>query len=96
MKRKICLAVLALSSGLMMVFAANVDKCTEKFEACKVTCGNQRAQCLRRGSDVSACDAGLEACNAGCAKDLKTCQAKSQTKPAPSPSPKAPKKPGKI
>lgn len=92
MKRKICVAVLTLSSGLMMVFAANVDKCTEKFEACKVTCGNQRAQCLSRGSDVAACDARLQACNADCAKDLKTCQAKSQTK-APTPGPtKSPKK----
>ena len=86
MKRKICLALLALSSGLMMVFAANVDKCTEKFEACKVTCGNQRAQCLARGSDPGACDARLQACNSDCGKDLKTCQAKSQTKgPTPGP-----------
>jgi hypothetical protein len=86
MKRTICLAFLALSSGLMMVFAANVDKCTEKFEACKVTCGNQRGQCLLRGSDPSTCDARLQACNSDCAKDLKTCQAKSQTK-SPTPGP---------
>jgi hypothetical protein len=86
MKRKICLAVLALSSGLMMVFAANVDKCTEKFEACKVSCGNQRAQCLARGSDPASCDARVPACNADCAKDLKTCQAKNPTKgPTPGP-----------
>lgn len=92
MKLKICLALLVLSSGLMMVLAANVDKCTEKFEACKVTCGNLKAQCLRRGSDPGACDAGLEACNADCARGLKTCQAKSQTK-SPTPGPgKSPSK----
>ena len=92
MKRKICLSFLALSSGLMMVFAANVDKCTEKSEACKLSCGNQKAQCMARGSDPAACDARLQACTADCAKDLKTCQAKSQTK-APTPGPgKSPSK----
>jgi hypothetical protein len=70
-----------------MVFAAtNVDKCTEKFEACKVTCGNLRSQCLARGSDAGACDYRLKACNMDCAKDLKACQAKSQTK-SPTPGP---------
>jgi hypothetical protein len=92
MKRKICLAVFALSSGLMMVFAGNVDKCTEKFEACKVSCGNQRAQCMARGSDPSSCDARLQACMADCDRDLKTCQSKSSTK-APTPGPgKSPSK----
>jgi hypothetical protein len=86
MKRKTCVALLALSSGLMMVFAANVDKCTEKFESCKLTCGNLRAQCMARGNVVEACDSRLRQCNADCDKDLKTCQAKSKVKsPAPTP-----------
>ncbi len=93
MKRKICMALLALSSGLMMVFAAtNVDKCTEKFESCKESCGNQQAQCKARGSTPEACNSRYKGCLADCDKDLKTCQAKSQVKPSPTP---PAKKPGK-
>ena len=88
MKRKICMALLALSGGLMIVFAAEVDKCTEKFDACKVTCTNQRAQCMARGSTVDTCDNRLKGCNADCAKDLKACQAKAGVKPTPKPAPK--------
>ena len=82
MERKTCLALLALSSGLMMVFAANVDKCTEKFESCKQACGNLQAQCKARGSTPEACNSRYKMCIADCDKDLKTCQAKS---PAPTP-----------
>ena len=81
MKRKTCIALLALSSGLIIVFAADVDKCTEKFDACKVTCGNLRAQCIARGSQVESCDSRLKQCNADCDKDLKACQAKVKTPP---------------
>lgn len=95
MKRKICVALLALSSGLMMVFAAEVDKCVEKFEECKVVCGNDKARCIARGNQVEYCNSRLNQCNAECNQAVKTCQAKSGTKPVPSPSPKAPKKPGK-
>ena len=93
MKRKICLAFFALCSGLMMVFAVEVDKCVEQFEACKVTCENQKAQCKARGGEVAYCNNRLNQCNADCNKGVKDCQAKSQTKPTTSPS--APKKPGK-
>lgn len=94
MKRKTCLVLLALSSGLMMVFAANVDKCTETFEACKVTCGNQHAQCKARGSVIEACNGRLNECNAACNKAVEACKNKSQAKsPTTSPSPSAPKKP---
>jgi hypothetical protein len=86
MKRKTCVALLALSSGLMMVFAANVDKCTEKFESCKEICGNEQARCKSRGSSPEACNSRYKMCIADCDKDLKTCQAKSQGKsPAPTP-----------
>jgi hypothetical protein len=91
MKRKTCIALLALSSGLMIVFAADVDKCTEKFDACKVTCGNQRAQCRARGSDEGSCESRFNQCNADCSKDLKTCQDKAKTNPKTTPKP-APKK----
>ena len=81
MKRKICIALLALSSGLMIVFAADVDKCTEKFDACKVTCGNLKAQCIARGSNMESCNFRLKQCEADCNKDLKACQAKVKTPP---------------
>lgn len=93
MKRKTCMALLALSSGLMIVFAADVDKCTEKFDACKVSCGNQRAQCMARGATVESCDSRLKQCEADCSKDLKACQAKAApAKPATPAKPAKPKK----
>ncbi len=88
MKRKICLAFLALSSGLMMVFAVEADKCVEKFNACTVTCGNEQAQCKARGGDTAYCNNRLNQCNAGCNKAVKDCQAKSATTASPKPSPK--------
>ena len=94
MIRKTCIALLVFSSGLMMVFAAApvVDKCVEKFEACKVTCGNQKAQCTARGNDVAYCNSRLNECNKDCNKEVKTCQEKAGIKPAaPQPTPK-PKK----
>jgi hypothetical protein len=81
MKRKICLALLALSSGLMMVFAATtVDKCTEKFDGCKVTCGNLKGQLTARGSTDDVINMRYKECMADCDKGLKDCQAKSQPK----------------
>lgn len=76
MKRKTCLAFLTLSGGLMMVFAAAPDKCTEKFNACNVTCGHMKAQCMARGNDVDYCNGRLKACMSDCDKALKTCQTK--------------------
>ena len=73
MKRKTCLALLALSSGLMMVFAANVDKCIEKYNACKESCENQKAQCKARGNNVESCNSRLNECNADCNKKVKAC-----------------------
>lgn len=93
MKRKIFVALLALSSGLMMVFAATtVDKCTEKFKSDKESCASVQAQCKAHGSIPEACDARYRQCIADCDKDLKTCQAKSQVKSSPTP---PAKKPGK-
>jgi hypothetical protein len=76
MKRKTCVALLALSSGLMMVFAANVDKCTEKFNGCTESCGHLKAQCMARGNVVEYCNSRLKECSSDCDKALKTCQAK--------------------
>ncbi|PYJ09115.1 MAG: hypothetical protein DMF06_10980 [Verrucomicrobia bacterium] len=88
MKRKICLALLALSSGFMMVSAAEVDKCIEKFEACKVTCENLKAQCKARGNDIAYCNSRLNQCNADCNKGVKDCQAKNATTAPAKPAPK--------
>jgi hypothetical protein len=76
MKRKTCLAVLALSSSLMMVFAANLDQCTETFNSCKESCGNQQAQCKARGSGAESCEHRFKECVSDCDKALKACQAK--------------------
>jgi hypothetical protein len=92
MKRKTGMALLALSSGLMMVFAADVDKCTEKYKSCTEICGNSKAQCLARGNEKESCNFRMKQCVADCEKDLKTCQAKSQTKSPPKTPPKTPPK----
>lgn len=76
MKRKICLAVLALSSGLMMVFAAAVDKCTEKHKSCTDQCTSFNMQCKARGNDSIECDNRLKQCKSACDKALTDCQAK--------------------
>lgn len=76
MKRKTCLALLALSSGLMIVLAVTVDKCTEKFDGCKESCGNQKAQCMARGARVEECNSRFKNCTGDCEKALKACQTK--------------------
>jgi hypothetical protein len=76
MKRKTCVVLLALSSGLMMVFAADVDKCTEKFNGCKESCENQKARCMARGNNVESCEFRLRGCKKDCDNALKTCQTK--------------------
>ena len=76
MKRKIFVAVLALSSGLMMVFAAAVDKCTEKHKACQDTCFSFNLQCKQRGNDSLECDNRMKVCKSECDKKLTDCQAK--------------------
>jgi hypothetical protein len=76
MKRKTYLALLALSSGLMMVFAANVDKCTEKFNSCTESCGHLKAQLKARGSTPESVEARYKECSQDCDKALKACQTK--------------------
>ena len=96
MKRKICVALLSLSSGLMMVFAGQREQCIEKFEECKLVCENDKARCKARGNRIEYCNNRLNQCNAECNAAVKECQAKGNTKgPSTSPSPSAPKKPGK-
>ena len=76
MKRKTCAALLALSGSLIMVFAANVDQCTEKFNKCTDHCLNLKAQCTARGSEPMECEINFKNCSNECNKALKDCQAK--------------------
>lgn len=76
MKRKICLAVLALSSGWMMVFAATSDKCTQKHKSCTEQCNSFHIQCKSRGNDSMQCDDRLKQCKSACDKTLTDCEAK--------------------
>lgn len=77
MKRKISVVFLTLSSGLLMVFGATVvDKCQEKFESCKVTCGNEKAQCKARGGTIENCEKTEKMCLADCDKALEKCHKK--------------------
>jgi hypothetical protein len=91
MKRKILVALFALCSGLMMVFAAEVDKCVEKFNSCVEVCGFDKARCMARGNTVEYCNNGLNQCNAACNKGVKECQEKNKAKAPAKPTPK-PKK----
>ena len=93
MKRKICVALLALSSGLMMAYAAEPDKCTEKSEASKKTCRFEQAQCKARGATPESCENHYKQCIMDADKALKDCQTKAGVKPAGSPPAKAPAKP---
>ena len=75
MKRKTCAALLALSGSLIMVFAANVDKCTEKFNKCTDHCLNVKSQCMASGAEPRECDSNFAICSNACNKALKDCQA---------------------
>ena len=79
--------MLALSGGLMFALAAQVDKCTEKFNTCKTTCTNEWYQCKGRGSEIEACDFRRKQCNKGCDADLKKCQG-NNAQPSPAKPPK--------
>ena len=82
MKRKICFAMLTLTAGLMMVFAAppapapKADPCTEKYNSSMETCTNQLAQCKARGSTPETCEARHKECLKECEKAKKACEAK--------------------
>ena len=82
MKRKICFAMLTLTAGLMMVFAAppapapKADPCTEKYNSCKEVCSNRQAQCKASGSTPENCENRFKQCVNACEKDKKACETK--------------------
>ena len=83
MKRKICFAMLTLTAGLIMVFAApkadpspKADPCTEKYNSCSETCTNQKVQCGVRGSTPESCEARFRQCQNECIKAKNACEKK--------------------
>ena len=83
MKRKICFAMLTLSAGLMMVFAAppkaaapKADPCTEKFDSCKEICSNNLARCKVTGSTPENCQSRFVQCTNDCIKAKNDCDKK--------------------
>ena len=66
----------------MLAMAAEVDKCTEKFNACKTTCTNEWYQCKAHGNDVEKCNSRRKECDSKCDADLKKCQGNTQASPA--------------
>jgi len=84
--KRISVALIAFFCGLMMVFAAPppvADKCTEKADACKKSCGHQEAQCRARGATPESCENRKKQCESDCDKELKTCQSKAGTQTPP-------------
>jgi len=95
MKRKICLATLTLTAGLMMVFAASpapkaADPCTDKYNSCKEICSNALARAKATGSTPENAENRFNACVSECDKAKKDCESKSghAASPAPTPKPK--------
>lgn len=80
MKTKICAAVLVMSGCVMMMFAAKVDPCTEKYTACSITCGHAKASCRARQVDPDQCERTYKMCLQDCEKAKKDCDGKA-TKP---------------
>jgi hypothetical protein len=78
MKTKICAAVLAMSGCVMMVFAAKVDPCTEKYTSCSNECVNAQASCKARGADPDQCERTYKMCTQACEKARKDCDGKAK------------------
>jgi hypothetical protein len=62
----------------MMVFAAKVDPCTEKYTSCTESCGNAKAQCRARGSEPTQCENTYKMCLKDCDKAKTDCDAKAK------------------
>ena len=61
-KTKICAAGLIMSGCVMMVFAAKVDSCAEKYKSCTESCMNVKAQCRARGANPDQCENTYKIC----------------------------------
>jgi hypothetical protein len=77
-KTKICAAALIMSGCVMMVFAAKVDPCTEKYNSCTDSCLHAKAGCRARGAEPDQCEKTYQMCLKDCEKAKKDCDAKAK------------------
>ena len=75
-KTKITVAVLTISGCVMMMFAAKVDPCTEKYNSCSDVCTNGQASCKARGANPEECEMKYKKCMQACDKAKKDCEGK--------------------
>jgi hypothetical protein len=82
MKTKICAGVLAISGFAMVIFAAKVDPCTEKFNSCSDACTNALARCKAGGSIPENCEKTHATCMKACEKAKADCEGPATSSPA--------------
>lgn len=82
MKKKISLAALLVSGGVLMMFAAApADPCADKHKSCTDACGITQSQSLRRGVDRLQAENAFNRCVKACDKSKADCEAKAPKKP---------------
>ena len=79
-KTKISVAVLAISGCVMMMFAAKVDPCTEKYNSCSDSCTNALAHCKAGQTDPDRCEKAQKICMQACDKAKNDCEGNAKKK----------------
>jgi hypothetical protein len=67
-----------MSGCVMMMFAAKVDPCTEKYTSCTDSCVHVQAGCRARGAEPVECEKAYKMCLKDCDKAKKDCDAKAK------------------
>jgi hypothetical protein len=62
----------------MMVFAAKVEPCAEKYKTCTDSCEHVKSQCKARGAQPDQCENAYKMCLQDCDKAQKDCDAKAK------------------
>jgi hypothetical protein len=62
----------------MVIFAAKVDPCTEKYNGCSDSCTNVQARCKAGGSIPEKCEKAYEICMKACDKAKADCDGKAK------------------
>lgn len=79
MKKKISVAALLVSGGVMMMFAGTpADPCADKHKSCTDSCGITQSQSLRRGIDRLQAENAYNRCVKACDKTKADCDAKAK------------------
>lgn len=79
MKKQISVAVLLVSGGVMMMFAAApADPCADKHKSCTDSCAITQSQSLRRGVDRLQAENAFNRCVKACDKTKTDCEAKAK------------------